>query len=243
MRADRPASANTFLKAMRGLFRWALRNGHVDRDPTTDVQRARYRSNGFPAWTIEDVHAFRDRHQIGSRARLAMELMLLTGLRRSDVVRVGRQHLRGTELTLRTAKTGAVITIRLSESLLHLIQRTPTGEMNFMVNEHGRPFVVESFGNWFRNRCREAGLKKSAHGLRKLSATLAAEGGASAHQIQSVYGWTRIEQAEIYTRGADRARLGMQGSEIVADQIENNIPRTLNPDAPHLKKKGAKSWT
>ncbi len=240
-RADTPAAANSFLKAMRGLFDWAGRNGHVDRDPTAGVRKVRYRSDGFPAWTPEDVQAFRACHPAGTPARLAMEMLLLTGLRRSDLVRVGRQHLRGDVFTVRTEKTGVTVTMRLPPALLDLIERSPTGDMHFVVNAYGRPYTVESFGNWFRDRCREAGIAKSAHGLRKLSATLAAEGGAAAHELMAQYGWSRLEQAEVYTRGADRARLGMQASEIVAGQIENNIPRTSDPDAPHLEKTTNKS--
>lgn len=242
-RADTPAQANKFLASMRGLFVWAERNGHVDQDPTIRVQRVKYRSSGFPAWTMEDVQAFRDRHPVGGMPRLAMELMLLTGLRRSDAFRVGRQHLRGDVLTVRTAKTGATVTIRLPGPLLDLIQKTQTGDMHFIVTSQGQPFTVDGFGNWFREKCREAGIGKSAHGLRKLSATLAAEGGAAAHQLMAQYGWTKMAQAELYTKGADRARLGVQTSEIVADQIENNIPRTLVQDAPHLGKKRGKSCT
>lgn len=238
-RADTPASANKFLKTMRGLFAWAVRNGHVDKDPTAGVQRVRYRTEGYPAWTMEDVAAFRDCHPVGSKARLAMELLLLTGLRRSDLVRVGRQHLRGDVLTVRTAKTGATVTMRLPASLLELIRATPTGEMHFVATVHGRPYTVWSFGNWFRERCREAGVAKSAHGLRKLSATLAANGGAAAHQLMAQYGWSNIAQAEVYTRGADRARLGVEASEIVADQIENDTPRTQVPGAGNSRKKGA----
>ncbi|MCE2494042.1 MAG: tyrosine-type recombinase/integrase [Alphaproteobacteria bacterium] len=240
-RADTPAQANHFLKSMRGLFAWAVRNEHVRQDPTIGVQWARYRSEGFPAWTPDDAQAFRDRHPVGSKPRLAMELLLLTGLRRSDLVRVGRQHLRGDVLTVPTVKTGTTVTIRLPATLLQLIELTPTGDMHFVVNEHGRPFAVDSFGNWFHDRCREAGIKKSAHGLRKLSATLAAEGGAAAHQLMAQYGWSKIVQAEVYTKAADRVRLGKQSSEIVAGQIENNIPRTLVSDAPHPSKKVSKS--
>lgn len=223
-RADTPAQANHFLKTMRGLFAWAVRNGHVERDPAAGVPWVRYRSDGFPAWTADDVQAFREHHPIGSKARLAMELLLLTGLRRSDLVRIGRQHLRGDVLTIRTTKTGATVTLRLPAPLLELIEASPTGDMHFVVNEYGGPFQVDSFGNWFRDRCREAGIAKSAHGLRKLSATLAAEGGAAAHQLMAQYGWTKVEQAQVYTRGADRVRLGKQASEIVAAQIESSIP-------------------
>lgn len=240
-RAERPASANTFLKAMRGLFAWAVRNGHVEHDPSAGVARLRYRSAGFAPWTMEDVRAFCQRHPVGTKARLAMELLLLTGLRRSDVVRVGRQHLSGDVLSIRTVKTGATVTMRLPASLLEVIDRSPTGDMHFVTGEHDRPYTVESFGNWFRDRCREAGVGKSAHGLRKLSATLAAEGGASAHQLMAQFGWTKIDQAKVYTDSADRARLGMEASAIVAGQIENAIPRTSVPDAPHPRKSGLKA--
>ncbi len=230
-RAATPAQANCFLKAMRGLFAWAMRNGHVDRDPTVGVDRIRYKSDGFPAWTIDDVEAFRACHDVGTKARLALELLLLTGLRRSDIVRVGRQHLRDDVLTIRTAKTGATVTIRLPDWLRELIAISPTGDMHFLVTERGASFSEKRFGDWFRARCRETGLLKSAHGLRKLSATLAANGGAAAHQLMAQYGWATIGQAEVYTRGADRARLGLEASEIVADQIENETPRTSFPGA------------
>lgn len=242
-RADRPASANHFLKAMRGLFAWAVRNEQVEHDPTASVSWVRYRSEGFLPWTIDDVRAFCKSHPPGTKARLAMELLLLTGLRRSDIVRVGRQHLSGDVLTIRTAKTGAVVTMRLPASLLELIDATPTGDMHLVISEHGRAFTVGSFGNWFRDRCREAGVGKSAHGLRKLSATLAAEGGASAHQLMAQFGWGRIEQAKVYTDSADRAALGMEASEIVAGQIANSIPRTPSPGAPHPAEKRQKSGT
>ncbi len=235
-RADRPAYANNFLKAMRGLFAWAVRNGHVENNPAQDVERVRYKSDGFPAWTTDDVTAFRARHEIGTKARLALELLLLTGLRRSDIVRAGCQHLRGNLFSIRTAKTGAVVTLEFPAWLMELIAVSSTGDMAFIVSEHGKPFTTESFGNWFRVRCREAGLKKSAHGLRKLSATLAANGGAASHELMAQYGWSTIGQAEAYTRGADRTRLGVRTSRIVADQIENNIPRTSVPGAGKSRK-------
>ena len=90
------------------------------------------------------------------------------------MVQAGRQHLRDDVFTIRTAKTGAVVTIRFPDWLLELLALSPIGDMHFIVNAYGNPYTVESFGNWFRDRCREAGVHKSAHGLRKLSATLAA---------------------------------------------------------------------
>ena len=236
-RAETPAQANNFLKAMRGLFAWALKNGHTVQNPAQGVERIRYKTDGFPTWVMDDVIAFRARHAIGTKARLAIEMLLLTGLRRSDIVVAGHQHLRGDVFTIRTAKTGIIVTIRFPEWLMDLIAVSPTGDLHFIVNQYKQPFSVSGFSTWFQGRCREAGIKKSAHGLRKLSATLAAEGGAAAHQLMAQFGWKTITQAETYTRQADRARLGVQASEIVARQIKHDIPRTSVPGAgkPHKK--------
>ncbi|MGV1884165.1 tyrosine-type recombinase/integrase [Rhizobium sp. 23-156E] len=197
-------------------------------DPTIGIDLPEYKTTGFAAWTVDDVRKFRVRHPIGTHERLAMELMLLVGLRRSDVVLVGRQHITGRILSIDTMKTGARISVELSDDMLALIEATPREGLHLIESSVGKKFVKESFGNWFRDACNAAGiLTKSAHGLRKLSATLAAEGGAASHQLLAQYGWTSIATAEIYTKGIDRKKLGIQGSRIVADQIGNI-------DAPHL---------
>ncbi len=118
------------------------------------------------------------------------------------------------------------ITVEFPETLMNTIASTETGDLSFLVSELGRPFVKESLGNWFGARCREAGLNLNAHGLRKLSATLAANAGAAAHELMAQYGWTNLKQAETYTKKADRASLGIRSSRRVSDQIENEISRT-----------------
>lgn len=44
---------------------------------------------------------------------------------------------------------------------------------------------------------------------------------AATHQLLAQYGWTNIATAEIYTKGINRKKLGIEASRIVADQIEN----------------------
>lgn len=218
---ETPAQAANLLKTFKGMFAWGKKMRLCLSDPTIGVEPPEYKTDGFPAWTVDDVKAFRATHKIGTPERLAMELMLLAGLRRSDVVVVGRQHISGRILSVDTAKTGARISVELSDDLLKVIEATPRKGLHLVENAHGRPFVKESFGNWFRGKCTEANVTKSAHGLRKLSATLAAEGGAATHQLLAQYGWSNIATAEIYTKGVDRKRLGIEGSRIVADQIGN----------------------
>lgn len=238
-----PFLANNFLKAMRGLFSWAAKNDHIAVDITVGVEGVRAKSDGFPAWTIEDVAKFCGKYAIGTRPRLAFELLLQTGLRRSDICVAGRQHLNGNVLTIRTKKTSTVVTAELPDELLRIIGQTKTGDMAFIIGDHGRPYTKESFGNWFGDCCREAGVNKSAHGIRKLSATLAANGGSTTHELMAQFGWATTQQAEVYTKGADRARLGVRTSRVIAEQIEAAKPRTSLPGAGKIKNKKAKSKT
>ena len=86
--ADRPGAARNRLKALRAVFRWAIEADEAPHDPTRDVKAIAYATKGYHTWTLEEVEAFEERHPIGSKARLAMTLMLYTACRREDAVRL-----------------------------------------------------------------------------------------------------------------------------------------------------------
>lgn len=220
-RRHTPVQANNFLKAMIGLFKWAKKDRHVVVNPAIGVDKLKIKSDGFPAWDLADVRRYCLKWEIGTPQRLALEIAMHTGFRRSDLVIVGKQHLRDNVLSLRTTKTGSVVTVELPQRVLDIIQATKTGDFHFLVTSFGKPFTAAGFGNWFGEASREAGIEKNTHGVRKLAATLAANGGATAHELMSQFGWANSKQAEVYTRGADRARLGVKSSRIVSEQLGN----------------------
>lgn len=219
--SDTPAQANNYLKAMIGLFAWAVKNDHVQANPTTGVDRLKVRAKGFPEWTEEDGAAFRKHWPVGTTQRLAFELLLHTGLRRSDVVSLGRQHLKGRLLSITTQKTGTTITVELPDAVLALINATKTGDLHFLVTTFGKPFSAAGFGNWFHDASAQAGIHKNAHGVRKLAATIAANDGATSSELMAQFGWTTSQQADVYTKGADRVRLGISASRRVAGRMKS----------------------
>ena len=166
-----------------------------------------------------DLDRFEDRHPIGTKAHLALGLLQYLGVRRSDVVQLGRQHVRDGRITFRMHKgrrkgTIPPLTLKIIPSLQNIIDAGPTGDLAFLVTEYGKPFTAAGFGNWFRTRCNEAGLHGlSAHGVRKAAATRAAENGATAHQLMAMFGWLTLAQAELYTRMAEREELSDAGME------------------------------
>jgi len=55
--------------------------------------------------------------------------------------------------------------------------------------------------------CAPQGVTKSAHGVRKIGATRAANNGATVAELEAIFGWIGGRMASLYTRAADRARL------------------------------------
>jgi len=213
-----PEAANIRIKALRGLFKWAIESsiGFVTQNPARDVPMLKVSEDGYHGWTAQEREQFEERHPIGMKARLAYSLLFYTGQRRSDVVLFGRQHVHEGKLCFTQQKNRRRKPIALELPILPELQKvldaSPTGDLTFLVTEHRKPFAVAGFGNWFRERCNEAGLTHgSAHGLRKSAATVAAENGATAHELISIFGWLTLKEAERYTRATRRKRLAERG--------------------------------
>lgn len=205
-----PFAARNFLETMRGLFKWALEAEFVKVDPTDEVTAPRPPTKGFHPWSETEIAKYEARWPLGTRERLAMDLLLYTGLRRGDAVRLGRQHVRDGNFTIKTEKTGIEITAPILPELQRSIDATKTGDLAFIATGRGMPMVKEGFGNWFRDACKLAGVPGSAHGLRKAGATRLANNGATVAELEAIYGWTGGGMASLYTRSADRTRLARQ---------------------------------
>jgi integrase len=208
-RADHPNAARHFVQALRGLFEWAVEARLARVDPTAGVKLVRPKTEGFAVWTDDDVLAFRRRWPLGTRERVAFEVLLATGLRRGDVVRIGRPHLRDGVIRINTQKTGERVAIAANDELFEAIAAGPCGELTFIAGERGGPMRKESFGNWFREACEAAGVSKSAHGIRKAAATADAEAGWTDAELDAKFGWTGRKMAAHYTRTASRERLSL----------------------------------
>jgi integrase len=213
---ETPQAANARVIAIKVVFKWAMKKRLVDSNPSISVERVRIKSDGFKAWTIDDVRQFESRHPIGSKARLALALLLYTGQRRDDVVRFGRQHVKNGKLIFKQQKTGKPMKLPILPELQKIINASPTGDLAFLVNELNRPWNAHGFSNKFREWCNEAGLPKlSAHGVRKASATFIADAGGSSHMLMAAFGWSTLAMAEHYTKSANQERLAEQAMNLL----------------------------
>jgi len=182
--------ARSFLKALRAVVAIARRTVIRDDDPTEGIRVKVRATAGFRTWAEDDIARFETVYPIGSRARLAFALLLFTGQRRGDVIRLGRQHVKGGFMTVRQGRTGATVVIPLHPELQAILAASEAGNLTFLTTATGKPFAPGAFTNWFGTLCRAAGLPLglSAHGLRKAMCRRLAEAGCSANQIAAISG-------------------------------------------------------
>ena len=233
-------AANNRVKTLRQLFGWATlpEYRYATNNPARDVGKLRSKNpDGIRAWSEADATRYEGRHPVGTKARLAFDLLLYTGVRRSDVVRLGPQMERDGKLVFSETKgnTGIIKSHELPilAPLRQSIGATQIGHLVYLVTAWGKPHSAKAFGNWFKKRCREAGLEGlSAHGLRKLGAQRCAEAGASEHQLMALFGWTNPQQAALYTRKASRARLEAAAAPLLAARKQNKSVPLFPAAAP-----------
>ena len=190
----------------------------------------------FWTWSEDHIARFEAKHVIGSKPRLALALLLYIGLRRSDVVKIGPQHIHDGVLTIEQGKTEggeeAHLEIPVHPKLRQNIDATPTlGMKSFLVTHFGKPYSAPGFGNWFREQCNAAGYSDvSAHGLRKATARRLAEIGCTAHQIAAITGHASLSEVQRYTRAADRKRMAREAmTEVGGGRMVNKFCPTLVP--------------
>lgn len=207
-RRDTPNAARHFVQTMRGLFKWAVESQHASTDPTQGVSTPRPRTEGFAVWPEEWCAAYEARWPIGTRERVWYELIYCTGLRRGDAVHVGRQHVKNGRGMIRAEKNGETAYFMIPDRLQSALDAGPTGDLTYIVGATGKSLTKESFGNYFKEACRAAGVPGSAHGIRKTRATIEAENGASGPRLDALFGWrTGSNTSAIYIRKANRAKL------------------------------------
>ncbi|MFC5373202.1 tyrosine-type recombinase/integrase [Brevundimonas faecalis] len=224
---ETPEAAVNLRKRLRRVFRLAVRLGWRSTNPVVETEITRKRDRGIKGWSEGEIRQFEEYWAAGTRERLALALCLYTGQRRSDVVRMGPQHVKDGRISVAQQKTAVRLNIRLHPNLTAEIANHQFGQdhLAYLTTAKGAAFTVEGFGNWFRDACAAAGLKgKSPHGLRKSAGRRLAESGCSEKQIAAILGHTSLGEVARYTREANQTGL----ADDAMDMLEKAETRTAS---------------
>src|ERR1044072_5906165 len=225
--ADRPGAALSILKMLRILIRHAIDIGWLKYDPSLGIKRPKIQR--IRSWTEDEIDQFRRTWPLGTKQRLAFELFLNFGQRRSDVVRMAWSHFtEANKIAVVQQKTGRRLLIPIHQDLARVLAAAKREHVAILTTAYGKPFTVDGFSTWRRDAISEAGLPLACqpHGLRKATGRRLAEAGATAKMIMSVLGHTTLAEAERYTEEADQIGLAEDAVVRLEGHKANNRAQT-----------------
>jgi integrase len=205
----RPSVAIGWLTTIRHLMEYAVSANLCEADPTQGIKLKTPKSNGIYTWTERDIAAYEAAHGVGTKARLALVLGLYTCQRRSDVLRMGRQHIHDGILSVKQQKTGTELRIPVHPELRGILDATHGEHLTFLVTRTGKPYTGDNFSGQFRVWCEAARLPEECtfHGLRKAACRRLAEAGCSANEIAAISGHATLREVQRYTKAVDQERM------------------------------------
>lgn len=202
-----------------------LKPAWLTSDPSAGLKRAKTKE--VRAWTDAEMTAFEKRWPVGTKQRVAYELMLNAGRARADVHRATWTQVDDDGFEYARQKTGISVAVALANSLRAALEAMPRSHVTIINTEYGKPFTVDGFSGFMRDAMNKAGLPLDCkpHGLRKTFGRILADGGATAHDIMAALGHTTLTEAERYTREANRRRGGRRAIIALEDHRRTNLPK------------------
>ncbi|WP_319496604.1 tyrosine-type recombinase/integrase [uncultured Cohaesibacter sp.] len=207
---ETPAAANKLKKLIGRLCRYAINDlGYAMTDPTQGVKPFKTNGDGYHKWTDAEISQFLKHHGEGSLAAIVLHLILYTGAARQDVNRMGWHSIYDNRIFYNRGKTGELVDLPLHAKLEEFLINIPSHQKTFITQTKSadESYTTESFGNWFGDSCKEAGVPGSAHGLRKAGATKLAEAGGTEYEVMTFLGHKTPQEARKYVKAANRKKM------------------------------------
>jgi integrase len=203
----RPGMANMMRAVLRRLLAFAVAEGWRNDNPMTGIKG--YRLGTQHTWTEAELTAYEQRWPLGTRERLAYALLLYTGQRGGDVVRMRRGDIVKGAVHVRQEKTGKDLIIPVHPILVRALKAGPTNGLYLIGDQYGRKITRDGLTRLIRGAVKAAGLPPEckAHGLRKAALRRLAELGKSSRELAAVSGHQSLKEVERYTAAADQERL------------------------------------
>jgi integrase len=208
--ANRPGMANLTRAVLSKVMAYAMETGVRNDNPFSGLKP--YRLGTYHTWTDAEITQFERRWPLGTRERLAFGLLLYTGQRGGDVVKMLRSDIIGGRIRVAQDKarkgTTNELLIPIHPALARALQAGPVvGMQHIITDARGRP--LRSLTELIEKAVKRAGLPSRcvAHGLRKAALRRLAEHGGTTKEIAAVSGHRSLSEIERYTARADQVRL------------------------------------
>ena len=204
-----PGNANHALDLLTQIVNFAIARGHLDTNPARSVERNRRQAltRFLSREEIARLHRVLDGQTRDSRCEQAdiIRLLLLTGCRRSEILRLRWSEVDRDRLVLADGKTGPRI-VPLNAPAWRILERRPRGTSPFVFPSPRSPDRPRSrnLPFWYRVR-REAGIEDvRLHDLRHTHASHAVLNGVPVPVVSRLLGHSDVRTTLRYAHLGDR---------------------------------------
>lgn len=203
----KPGMGNLTRAAMRRVFKLAVKNKRRPDNPFLGIEA--YSVGEHHTWTEAELKQYEDRWQLGTRERLAYDLLLYTGQRVGDVAAMKRTDMADGLIHVVQQKTGAELWVPVHAALARSLGAYKIAGPTLIGDPRGQPIKRSTLSALIRGAAKKAKLPAECvpHGLRKAAMRRLAEGGGTAKQIASISGHKTLKEVERYTKAADQKML------------------------------------
>ena len=200
------STANHAGALLERFWEWLEIREYLNQNVVVKIPPRTHRYTGHLRWTRAEIASYRAHWRDGTWGRIVFEVLLNTGCRVSDALVIGPHNLLPhNEFEYHAIKNGEKGLNKLSHEFLTSMDHVTQDGLNFIMHPHKRtPMTYAQFYYHFSKCCRAAGIKKTAHGLRKSFAIALARRGDQAAAICLKGAWKRLSSAEIYVQEFQR---------------------------------------
>jgi integrase len=174
-------------------------------DPTHGIKRVHVGSREHEPWPQELIGRFMAK--ASPSLGFAVRLALGTGLRRSDLVKLRWDDLKGDHFEVIQQKTGEPVLVGCTAEMLAELATMPRVADTIIVGERGNPVTAASLSRMIRRQLRAMGVTGySIHGLRKNAGNEIADAGGTEREIMIRLGHKSAKMAAHYTKRASQEK-------------------------------------
>jgi integrase len=191
--------ADYALTVFARVLSWALDRGLVTHNPLEKPGRKYRGSRRDKIWSVKDEEAFRA--GAPPHMQLPFLLALWTAQREGDLLRLPWTSYNGETIRLRQSRTGAWVSIPVSETLRAALAATPKRGALILTNLHGQPWTADGFRASWRKACARAGIKGlTFDDLRRTAVTRLALCQCTDSEIAEIAGLSLAKVRDILAR-------------------------------------------
>lgn len=195
--AENPTTANRRVATFSVLMEHAIDAGWIDTNHAKGVSGLKSQQEPRTPWPVNMIEAFRA--EADETSLLVFELLLGTGQRIGDVLKMQWGQIDGNGIAVKQGKTGAKLFVPFTDRVRLALEATPRRGLTIVTQPNGRPCSYGYAWKLFKAvRDRIGAERWDFHSLRHSAASELAAAGLDDQHIMAITGHSSADMVRLY---------------------------------------------